>query len=89
MNPPDVRGGTEQQLISHLKTQQKYQLPTVFLQEPTEEFQSETKKVAVYLNYRKIQKVVTIGKAILARDYKGLSGGFEMSNGVIEWKSKT
>lgn len=37
-----------------------------------------------YLNYNRIDKVSDVAKTICARDYKGLSGGFETTNGVIE-----
>ena len=57
----------------------------MFLQEPTEESQSETKKVAAYLNYHDIRKIVDVAKTIMARDFKGFSSGFDSTNGVIEW----
>ena len=85
-----MRGGTEQQLTSLSKTQKKYLSQIVCLQELIGESQSGTKKVAAYLNYHEVRKLVTIAKTIMARDFKGFSSGFESTNGVIEWeKSKT
>ena len=66
----------------------KLKLQTVFRQERTEEYQSGEKKVAAYLNYHEIRKIVDIAKTIMARDYKGFSSGFDSTNGVIEWTEK-
>lgn len=55
-------------------------------QEQTEEFQQDVKRVAAYMNYHEIRKIVDIAKTVMARDFKGFSSGFDSTNGVIEWK---
>lgn len=79
-------GGTGQLSISHLNNQKKLALRIAYQLEQTEEYQSGEKKVAAYLNYHEIRKIVDIAKTIMARDYKGFSSGFDSTNGVIEWR---
>ena len=65
--------------------QKKLKLQTVFQQGRIEEFQTDVKKVAAYMNYHEIRQIVDVAKTIMARDYKGFSSGFDSTNGVIEW----
>ena len=61
-------------------------LRTACQQERIGESQTDTKKVAAYMNYHEVRKIVDIAKTIMARDFKGFSSGFDSTNGVIEWK---
>lgn len=61
-------------------------LQTVYQQERIVESQSDIKRVAAYMNYHEVRKIVDIAKTIMARDYKGFSSGFDSTNGVIEWR---
>lgn len=81
-----MRGGNEQQLILPLTTQEKSKLQIAFQHEPIEEYPSDEKKVAAYMNYHGIRKIVNVAKTIMARDFKGFSSGFDSTNGVIEWR---
>lgn len=79
-------GGTEQRLIFQSMIQDKSKLQIAFQQGQIEEYLSGEKRVAAYMNYHEVRKIVDIAKTIMARDYKGFSSGFDSTNGVIEWK---
>lgn len=86
MNPPDLRGGTNQSTL-RLTTQKSFQSQTVYQQEQTEESQLDVQKVPGWFNYKFVERLPTdIAKTIMARDFKGFSSGFDSTNGVIEWK---
>ena len=86
MTPSDLNGGgTEQQLILPFASHKRLKLQTVFQQGQTEEFQTDVKKAAAYMNYHEVRQIVDIAKTVMARDYKGFSSGFDSTNGVIEW----
>ena len=63
-------------------------LQTACQQERIVESQSGIKKVAAYMNYHGVRKIVNVAKTIMARDFKGFSSGFDSTNGVVEWREK-
>lgn len=86
MNPSNLNGGgTEQQLILPFASHKRLKLQTACQQGQTEEFQTDVKKAAAYMNYHEVRQIVDIAKTVMARDYKGFSSGFDSTNGVIEW----
>jgi len=69
------------------RTQEQLQSQTALKQGTTAESQTCKQTVAVYLNYRRIDKIgCKVAKTLCARDYKGFGTDFETMNGVIERK---
>ena len=74
-------------MICVSRTPEKLQSQTALKQSTTAESQTYKQKAAVYLNYRRIDKIgCKVAKTLCARDYKGFGTGFDTMNGVIEWK---
>ena len=64
-------------------------MQTASWQDMTAEYRTLRAKEPGFLNYNRIEKTnVDIARAICSRDYKGFGTGFEVQNGVVEWKKR-
>ena len=77
---------TDSALTALLSNQVSDQSQTVSRQDMTAEYQTNSQMETWWLNMKRLDKQSDVACTLNARDWKGFGTGFNVMNGVVEWK---